>query len=167
MLCTQMHQTVHVSGYFEICIIFLLSFPYQLQDNFWGNSSNCFHVFWLQKWTVRIITGSRPSDTYRRLFKKLRLLPLQCQYILSLSLFVMNNKNLYHINSEIHAFNTMKNSNLHQPQANPSLYQREVYSSGINVFNSLPSNIKNLFFHTHNVHVDNTGKQISKKILCL
>ena len=111
---------------------------------FWGNSSNSLHVFLFQKRAVRIITGLRPRDSCRGLFKKLRILPLQSQLILSLSLFVVNNKNLFHVNSEIHGFNTRQNSNIHQPQANLSLYQKGAYYSGIKVINSLPSNIKKI-----------------------
>jgi hypothetical protein len=51
---------------------------------FWGNSSYSSHIFRLQKKAVRIITGSRPRDSCRELFKHLRILPLQSQYILSL-----------------------------------------------------------------------------------
>jgi len=61
---------------------------------FWGNCSSSLHVLQLQKRALRIITGSRPRDSYRGLFRKLRILPLQSQYILSLLLFVLNNKNL-------------------------------------------------------------------------
>ena len=57
---------------------------------FWGNSSNSLHVFWLQKQAIRIITGSRPKDSCRGLFKKLSILPLQSRYILSLLLFIVN-----------------------------------------------------------------------------
>ena len=53
--------------------------------NFWGNSSYSPHIFLLQKKVVRIIKGSRPRDSCRELFKHLRILPLQSQYILSLS----------------------------------------------------------------------------------
>ena len=111
---------------------------------FWGNSSNSLHVFWLQKRAFRIITGSRPRDSCRGVFKKMRILPLQSQYILSLLLFIVNNKNFSHVNSEIHGLNITKNSNLHQPQANLSLYQKGAYYSGIKVFNSLPFNIKKI-----------------------
>jgi len=70
---------------------------------FWGNSSYSSHIFQLQKRAVRIITGSRPRDACRELFKHLRILPLQSQYILSVLLFVVDNKNLFHVNSEITA----------------------------------------------------------------
>jgi len=46
--------------------------------------------------------GSRPSDSCRELFKHLRILPLQSQYILSLLIFVVDNKNLFYVNSEIY-----------------------------------------------------------------
>jgi len=89
---------------------------------FWGNSWNSLHVSWLQKRAVRIILGQDEGIPVEDL-KKLRILPLQSQYMLSLSLFVVNNKNLFHVNSEIHGFNTRQNCN-HQLQANLSLYQR-------------------------------------------
>ena len=109
---------------------------------FWGNSSNSLHVLQLQKREIRIITRSRPRDSCRGLFKKLRILPIHSQYILCLLLFIMNNKNLFHVNSEIHSFNIKQNSNLHQPQAKLSMYQKQAYYSGVKVCNSLPSNIK-------------------------
>jgi hypothetical protein len=75
---------------------------------FWCNFSNSLHTFQLQQRAVRIITGSRPRDSCRGLFRKLRILPLQSQYILCFLLFVVNNKSLFHVNSEIHGFNTRK-----------------------------------------------------------
>ena len=100
---------------------------------FWGNSSNSLHVIRLQKRAVRIITWSRPRDSCRGLFKILRILYLQSQYIHSSSLFIVNNKNLFHVNSEMHGFNTRQNFNLHQPQGSLSLYQKGASHSGIKV----------------------------------
>jgi hypothetical protein len=76
--------------------------------------------------------------------KHLRILPLHSQYILSLLLFTVDNKNLFHVNSEIHSINTRQNFHLHQPQANLTLYQKGAYYSGIKVFNNFPPNIRNL-----------------------
>jgi len=73
---------------------------------------------------LEIIMGPRPRDSFRELFKHLMILPLQSQYILSLLLSVVDNKNLFHVNSEIHGINTRQNSNLHQPQANLTLYHK-------------------------------------------
>jgi hypothetical protein len=91
---------------------------------FWGNSSYSSHIFQLQKKAVRIIIGWRPKDSCRELFKHLRILLLQSQYILPILLFIVNNMNLFNVNSEIHIINTRQNSNLHQPQANLTLYRK-------------------------------------------
>jgi hypothetical protein len=58
----------------------------------------------------------------------------------------VENKNLFYVNSEIHSINIRQNFNLHQPQANLTLYQKGAYCSGIKFFNNLPPpNIRNLF----------------------
>jgi hypothetical protein len=50
-----------------------------------------------------------------RKFKKLNNLLLQSQYILLLVLFVINSKNQFAANSEIHSINTRNKFNFHQP----------------------------------------------------
>jgi hypothetical protein len=59
--------------------------------------------------------GINSRHSCRELFKMLNILPLQSQYILSLVLFVVNNKNQFKVNSEIHSINTRNNSNVFQP----------------------------------------------------
>jgi hypothetical protein len=112
---------------------------------FWGNSLYSLHIFRLQKKAVRIITGSRTKDSCRELFKHLMILPLQTQYNFFLLIFVVDNKKFFYVNSEIHSIDTRQNFNLHQPQANLTLYQKGAYCSGIKVFHNLPPNIRNLF----------------------
>jgi hypothetical protein len=51
--------------------------------------------------------GLSSADSYRTPFKHLRIFPLQSQYILSLLIFVVENKNLFHVKSEIHSFNPL------------------------------------------------------------
>jgi hypothetical protein len=101
-------------------------------------------VFSLQKRTIRIIVGIRGRDSCREHLKKLKILPLKSQYILSLLLFVVDNGDYFKVNSGIHNINTRTKSNLHQPISNLSAYQKGTYYSGIRVFNSLPSQVKNL-----------------------
>jgi len=48
------------------------------------------------------------------------------------------------VNSEIHNINTRNKSNLHLPISNLSVYQKGTHYTGIRVFNSLPSQIKEL-----------------------
>ena len=82
---------------------------------------------------------------WREYFKKLKILPLQSQYILSLLLFVVDNGDYFKVNSEIHNINTRNKLNLHLPISNLSVYQKGTYHSGIKVFNSLPSQVKDLW----------------------
>jgi hypothetical protein len=74
----------------------------------------------------------------------MEILPLQSQYIFSLLLFVVNNKDQFKSNSEIYGRNTRHNNNLHYPTCNLTVFQKAVYYLGIKVFNSLPSSIRNL-----------------------
>ena len=64
------------------------------------------------------------------------------QYILSLLIFVVNNRDQFFINSEIHNINIRHISNLLLPLECSGIYQKGVYYSGIKIFNSLPFNIK-------------------------
>jgi hypothetical protein len=59
---------------------------------FWGNSSHSAKMFKTQNNIVRIITGCTSRDSCRDLFKNLKILSLQSQYIPSLLLFVVDNK---------------------------------------------------------------------------
>jgi hypothetical protein len=111
---------------------------------FWGNSHYSNIIFRLQKRIIRIIVGIRGKDSCRKHFKKLKILPLQSHYILSLLLFVVDNGDYFKVNSEIYNINTRNKLNLHLPISNLSVYQKGTYYSGIKVFSSLPSQIKDL-----------------------
>src|SRR5215469_6978263 len=60
---------------------------------FWGNSTKNKCVFKLQKRVIRIIMGARNNDSCIEFFKILNILPLSIQYIYSLIMFVVNNRN--------------------------------------------------------------------------
>jgi hypothetical protein len=111
---------------------------------FWGNSPHSIHIFRLQKMIIRIITNSRSKDSCRELFKKLKILLLKSQYIFSLLLFVVKNREQFKFNSEIHNINTRYNNNIHYPTCNLTVFQKGTYYFGMKVFNNLPSTIKNL-----------------------
>jgi hypothetical protein len=89
----------------------------------------------------------RNRDSCREYFKRLKILPLQFQYLLSLPLFVADNGDYFRFNSEIHSFNTKNKLNLHPPPSKLTVFQRGPYYSGIKAFNILPSYVKNLL-HT-------------------
>ena len=80
--------------------------------------------------------GNRVSC--RSLFKKLQILPLTSQYILSLLVFVVQNKNIFSTNNENHNLDTRQRNNLYLSQANLTIHQKGAYCSGIKIFNNLP-----------------------------
>jgi hypothetical protein len=126
---------------------------------FWGNLHYSKIIFRLQKRIIRIIVGIRGRDSCTEHFRMLKILPLQSEYILSLLLFVVDNGDYFKVNSDIHNINTRNKSNLHLPTSNLSVYQKGKYYSGIRVFNSLPSQIKEV---SHN---RNQIKHVLKKFL--
>jgi len=98
---------------------------------------------WLPKKIIRIMMGCRSRDSCIKLFFNLEILPpAPSQYILSLLLFMIRNKNQFLINSEIYHTNTRQHANLHQPSVNITKYQKAVYCLGVKVFNMLPPYIK-------------------------
>ena len=109
---------------------------------FWGNSPDSIKIFRLQKKIIRIITGCRSRDSCRKLFSNLEILPLPSQYILSLLLFTVRNKNHFQVNSEIYHIDTRQHANFHQPSVNITKYQKAAYCLGVKVYNMLPSYIK-------------------------
>ena len=111
---------------------------------FWGNQLYSDKIFKIQKRAIRIITNSRTRDSCRKLFQRLEILPLYSQYIFSISIFVVKNKHLFNTNNQIHSFHTRYKTNLHQPTANLTKYQKGVYYSGVKIFNNLPKEIKDL-----------------------
>jgi hypothetical protein len=63
-------------------------------------------IFTLQKKIVRIVAGVKPRTSCRSLFKQLEILPVPCQYILSLMKCIINNQENFKINLPIHNINT-------------------------------------------------------------
>jgi hypothetical protein len=86
--------------------------------------------------------GCRSRDSCHNLFKNLRILPLKLQYIFSLLLFVVNNKDQFIVNSENCSINMRHSSNLHLTQANLAIYQKGVFYLSVKIFNSIPSDFK-------------------------
>jgi len=58
--------------------------------------------------------------------------------MLSLLMFVVQNKNLFPTNNENHNLDIRQRNNLDLPQANLTIYQKGAYYSGIKIFNIYP-----------------------------
>ena len=88
--------------------------------------------------------GSGNRVPCRNLFKKFEILPLISQYILSLLMFVIQNKAFFQTNTETHNIYTRQRNNLYLPQANLTIYQKGAYYSGIQIFSKLPLEVRNI-----------------------
>jgi hypothetical protein len=107
----------------------------------WGNSTGVDKVFKLQKRRVIIMAGVRSRCSHRGLFKKLDILPVPCQYIFSLMIFVVDNLGSFLTNLTVHGLNTRNKTQRHRPIANLSCFQKGVSYAAVKIFNSLSSSI--------------------------
>jgi len=114
---------------------------------FWGSSSYSHNIFKLQKRTIRTMMNVDNRVSCQKLFKKLNILPLHSQYILSLLLFVVKNINEFKYNFDVHSINTRHRADLFPPTTTLSKYHRGIYYSGIKIFNHLPQHIKHLSYN--------------------
>jgi hypothetical protein len=105
---------------------------------FWGNSPHSIHIFRLQKRIITIINNSRGRASCRELFRKLKILPLQSQYIFSLLLLMAKNREQIKSNSHILGTSTRHSYNFHYPTCNLTTIKKGTYYFGIKVYNNLP-----------------------------
>ena len=87
---------------------------------------------------IRIMTGYTSRISCRTLFKKLEILTLTSQYILSLIRFLSSNLEIYTSNTSVHDINTRRKLKLNKPAARLTMYQRCFCYNKINIYNKLP-----------------------------
>jgi hypothetical protein len=90
------------------------------------------------------MTKSKRTESCRKLSKEMEILPFYSQYIFSLSMYVVNNKQSFIKNWEIHNHNTRSANKLHVPAANITKYKKGACYMGTKIFNHLPNHIKGL-----------------------
>jgi len=90
------------------------------------------------------MTGSTSRISCRTLFKKLQMLTLTSQYILSLMRFLSSNLEIYKFNTSVHNTNTRRKLKLQKPAVRLTMYQRSVYCNSINIYNKLPYDLADL-----------------------
>jgi len=103
---------------------------------FGGKSSHSAKTFKRHKYITRITRGCKSRVTCRDLFKNLEILSHHSIYYQFSYLWLIANINLNQIPFSKN-ITSIKSSN-------SSLYQKEVFSIGMKVFNSLPRSIKDL-----------------------
>jgi len=91
--CFSVRNLIHTVNPDILRMVFFEYFHSVLQYGiiFWGNSAHVHQIFKLQKRVVRVMCGVGPRSSCKILFRKLNILPIACQYILSLMLFVVDN----------------------------------------------------------------------------
>jgi hypothetical protein len=95
-----------------------------------------------KKKIIRIMMDCKSKTLCKNLFRRLEILPFASQYIFSLMLLVVENKNIFIFNSKNHAKNARQSNTFHQPITTLTMYQGGAYYMGIKVSNNLPSYIK-------------------------
>jgi hypothetical protein len=98
----------------------------------------------VQKRAVRIMVGAGNRDSCRKIFTSLKTLPLPSQYIYSLVMFVVNNRDSFRTNTDKYKIVSRNSSNVYFPLTNLTIFQKGPQYFGIKVYNNLPDNIKQL-----------------------
>ena len=73
--------------------------------------------------------GCGNTVSCRNLFKKFEIFALISQYILSLLMFVIQNKTFFQTNNETYNLDTRHRNNLYLPQASLTIYQNGAYKN--------------------------------------
>ena len=110
----------------------------------WGNSSQSITIYKIEEKVIRVMLWCRNRNSCKNVFKILNILPLKSQYIFSFLTFVVNNQNYLTTNADNYIILNRKRNNLHLPQANIAIFWKGAYYSGIKIFNTLPTEIKDL-----------------------
>jgi hypothetical protein len=90
------------------------------------------------------MTNSKKTESSRKLFKEMEILPFYSQYIFSVLMYVVKNEHSFIKNWEIHSHNTRTANNLHVPAANITEFKKGVYYMSSKIYNQLPNQIKAL-----------------------
>ena len=92
--------------YWEEHIFCMFTQLYLMEIIFRGNLSHSDEIFKTQKRINRIIMNSSKNASCQQLLKALNILPIQSQYIFSIPLFFIKNKDQFLFNSQVHKVNT-------------------------------------------------------------
>jgi hypothetical protein len=99
-----------------------------------------FHLYY-QSLLFKCIT--KPVYSHSYIFKKLEILLVPCQYVLSLLLFIIDNSNNFQTSLETHKLHARSKNRLFIPVANLTSVQKGMTYSGIKIYNRLPNSILN------------------------
>lgn len=110
----------------------------------WGCSPEAERVFKLQKRAVRSIVCVNRRTSCRDIFRELKILPLPCQYILSLAIYAKSNLRTSKTLNSNHSYNTRNGNIMEIPNHRLKLYENSPMYASIKVHNKLPNSYKHL-----------------------
>lgn len=110
----------------------------------WGNSVEVQRAFLVQKKCIRAICGAGYIDPCRPLFEQLKILPLPCQYILGLCMYIKNNPNLFPLHIKSMGKSSRDLHKLFIPSQRLKLFSNNVHCMAIKVYNRFPSRVRAL-----------------------
>jgi hypothetical protein len=83
---------------FKISLLCLLSFYHVIGNNFWGSSTDSKKVFYIKKGIIRIMAATKWRASCKEIFKKLIVIPLASEFLLSLLSFIVDNMEKFKLN---------------------------------------------------------------------
>jgi hypothetical protein len=86
--------------------------------------------------------GRNHRESCRDLFKELSILPLRLQYIYSLMMFIIKNRETFVINKDYYELKTRQDLNLNTHQVNLAIFSKGVHHTAIKVYTGLPYTLK-------------------------
>jgi hypothetical protein len=92
-----------------------------------GNTPYSVKLFRIEKMVIGIIKGLKSRGSCRNSFLEMKILPLHSQYVYSLMQYVVNNRQLFIKNSEIHNIGTRQKNNLSPPRISLTKVQKGAY----------------------------------------
>ena len=95
---------------------------------FWGNSSHSEEIFKAKKRIIRIIMNLSKNASCQHPLKELNILPVPAQYVLSVLLFLIKNKDQFMTNPQMQKITKRQTSDLYIPAANLTIYQKGVFT---------------------------------------
>lgn len=109
----------------------------------WGIVADAHRIFVLQKKAMRIMCGEPPRTSCKDLFKKHKILPFPCIYILETLILGFKKKSDFNLLGDTHDYNTRNGKRLLMvPKHRTCLYERSPYYMAVKLFNKLPEYIK-------------------------
>ena len=98
----------------------------------------------LQKRAIRSMMGMKQTDSWRPIFRDLKILTMISLYILEMSLHIFKNKCKYQRVQDTHNLNTRSKVDFHIGYSRLAISRNLPEYIGLKIFNSLPAELKTL-----------------------